>query len=104
MPRSISNRHPRTGPPDLPHRRNPSASDDLPYVKEAPSRPMGRSIAGPRQGALHAVLADEGAFRAWYDRSMPRVYTYLFHRCGRDRQLAEELTQQTFTDALRTHD
>lgn len=64
---------------------------------------MGRSLAEPARGALGDVLADEVVFRAWYDRSMPRVYGYLFQRCGRDRQLAEELTQQTFTDALRTH-
>lgn len=48
-----------------------------------------------------AVLADEQAFRAWYDRSLPTVYGYLFHRCGRDADLAEELTQQAFVEAVR---
>ena len=47
------------------------------------------------------VLADEQAFRAWYDRSLPTVYGYLFHRCGRDPDLAEELTQQAFVEAVR---
>ena len=65
---------------------------------------MRRSLGEPARGALGLVLADEAAFRAWYDRSMPRVYSYLFQRCGRDRTLSEELTQQTFTDALRTHE
>lgn len=64
---------------------------------------MGRSHAEPAPGALGEVLADELAFRAWYERSMPRVFSYLFQRCGRDWQLAEELTQQTFVDALKTH-
>lgn len=50
-----------------------------------------------------AVLADEQAFRAWYDRSLPSVYGYLFHRCGRDPDLAEELTQQAFVEAVRNY-
>jgi RNA polymerase sigma-70 factor (ECF subfamily) len=49
-----------------------------------------------------AVFADEPAFRAWYERSLPRVYTYLFHRCGRNAELAEELTQQAFVEAVRS--
>ncbi len=54
--------------------------------------------------AIHGdpvVVADEQAFRAWYDRSLPTVYGYLFHRCGRDPDLAEELTQQAFVEAVR---
>lgn len=54
-------------------------------------------------GVLGGVLTDDVAFRAWYDATLPRVYAYLYHRCGRDRALAEELTQQTFVDAIRTH-
>ena len=50
---------------------------------------------------LEAVFADEVAFRTWYDRSLPVVYGYLFHRCGRNPQLAEELTQQAFVEAVR---
>jgi len=50
-----------------------------------------------------AFLADEQAFRAWYDRSLPIVYGYLFHRCGRDPHLAEELTQQAFVEAVRNY-
>jgi RNA polymerase sigma-70 factor (ECF subfamily) len=49
-----------------------------------------------------AVFADELAFRAWYERSLPRVYAYLFHRCGRDPALAEELAQQAFVEAVRS--
>jgi RNA polymerase sigma-70 factor (ECF subfamily) len=43
------------------------------------------------------------AFRAWYDAVLPRVYGYLFQRCCRDRDLAEELTQQTFVEAVRSY-
>jgi RNA polymerase sigma-70 factor (ECF subfamily) len=50
---------------------------------------------------LADVFADEPAFRAWYDRSLPAVYAYLFHRCGRNAELAEELTQQAFVEAVR---
>lgn len=48
-----------------------------------------------------AVFADETAFRAWYDRSLPAVYRYLFHRCGRNPDVAEELTQLAFVEAVR---
>lgn len=52
---------------------------------------------------LGAVFADELAFRAWYDRGLPTVYGYLFHRCGRNPELAEELTQQAFVEAVRSY-
>jgi RNA polymerase sigma-70 factor, ECF subfamily len=51
---------------------------------------------------LEAVFTDEVAFRTWYDRSLPVVYGYLFHRCGRSPELAEELTQQAFVEAVRS--
>lgn len=64
---------------------------------------MDGSLAERRaRGALDAIVGDEAAFRDWYDAALPQVYRYLFHRCGRDRELAEELTQQTFVDALRS--
>jgi RNA polymerase sigma-70 factor (ECF subfamily) len=49
---------------------------------------------------LRLAFADEPAFRAFYDRSMPRVFAYLVSRGGGDRDLAEELTQQTFVAAV----
>lgn len=51
---------------------------------------------------LAAVLADETAFRDWYERALPRVYGYLYHRCGRNAALAEELAQQAFVEAVRS--
>jgi RNA polymerase sigma-70 factor (ECF subfamily) len=53
---------------------------------------------------LTAVFTDEPAFRAWYERSLPLVYGYLFHRCGRNAELAEELTQQAFVEAVHSRD
>ncbi len=50
---------------------------------------------------LEAIVADEAVFRAWYDAVLPRVYRYLLSRCGHDVALAEELTQQTFVEAIR---
>jgi RNA polymerase sigma-70 factor (ECF subfamily) len=50
---------------------------------------------------LRAAFADEAAFHAWYDRTMPRVYSFLANRCGGPGPLAEELTQQTFVEAVR---
>lgn len=50
---------------------------------------------------LRAAFEDEAAFRAWYDRSLPRVYAFIASRCGGPGPLAEELTQQTFVEAVR---
>ncbi len=49
---------------------------------------------------LQVALATDGAFEAWYRRTLPRVYSYLLSRCGNDPALAEELTQQTFIAAI----
>jgi RNA polymerase sigma-70 factor (ECF subfamily) len=50
---------------------------------------------------FRAAFADEAAFSAWYGRALPRVYSFLASRCGGPGPLAEELTQQTFVEALR---
>src|SRR5262245_25636804 len=64
---------------------------------------MGSSLADSRSPrTIAGIVADETAFRAWYDASLPRVYAYLYQRCGRDAELAQELTQQTFVDAVRS--
>lgn len=60
------------------------------------------STASEDRSEVAAVFADEMAFRAWYEQSLPRVYAYLFHRCGRDPELAEELAQQAFVEAVRS--
>jgi RNA polymerase sigma-70 factor (ECF subfamily) len=62
---------------------------------------MNAQVTLPFHATLASVIEDEAAFRAWYDEVMPRVYRYLAARCGGDVHLAEELTQQTFVDAVR---
>src|SRR6476661_3568709 len=52
--------------------------------------------------AVTTAAPTEAALRAWYDESLPRVYGYLFNRCGRNAHTAEELTQQTFVEAVRS--
>jgi RNA polymerase sigma-70 factor (ECF subfamily) len=46
------------------------------------------------------ALADPDAFRTFYDLMLPRVYSYLFHRVGGIRTVAEDLTQETFMAAV----
>ena len=58
--------------------------------------------AGARS-AFSAVFANEQTFDAWYARALGRVYAYVFPRCGRDQDLAEDLTQQTFIEVVRGH-
>ncbi|HUG95555.1 MAG TPA: RNA polymerase sigma factor [Pleomorphomonadaceae bacterium] len=73
----------------------------MPFEADSSVRPP-TAINGARS-ELGAVFADEIAFRAWYDRSLPTVYGYLFHRCGRNPELAEELTQEAFVEAVRSY-
>lgn len=46
-------------------------------------------------------LRDPVTFRAFYDEALPRVYSYLFHRCGGRVAVAEDLTQETFLAAVK---
>jgi RNA polymerase sigma-70 factor (ECF subfamily) len=48
------------------------------------------------------ALEDLEEFRAFYDRALPQVYSYLINRCGGARALAEDLTQETFEAAVKT--
>lgn len=59
------------------------------------------ATASSAREELRAAFEDEAAFRAWYERTLPRVYAFVASRCGGPGPLAEELTQQTFVEALR---
>ena len=50
---------------------------------------------------LAEAFGDAAAFRAWYDDAVERVYGYLYGRCGGDIEVAEDITQQTFLQAVR---
>jgi RNA polymerase sigma-70 factor, ECF subfamily len=50
---------------------------------------------------LDRIFRDPDAFKRWYEDAVVRVYRYLHGRCGGDAGLAEELTQQTFLEAIR---
>lgn len=61
------------------------------------------TLAAPGEGrpaSLADLVEDEIAFRDWYELALPRVYRYLLSRCDHDVALAEELTQQTFVEAV----
>ena len=51
--------------------------------------------------SLETLVADPVRFRAWYDEALPRVYRYFLTRCG-DQELAEEVTQEAFVEAIRS--
>jgi RNA polymerase sigma-70 factor (ECF subfamily) len=55
---------------------------------------------GARAEPAQAPLAGVDAFREFYDRALPRIYRYFYHRCGRAAGTAEELTQETFLAAV----
>ena len=62
---------------------------------------MTAPMAVEYEPSLSAIVRDEARFRDWYDTTVPRVHRYLAARCGGDDELAEELTQQTFVEAIR---
>jgi RNA polymerase sigma-70 factor (ECF subfamily) len=96
------------------------ALGDAGVVDDAPRRrPSPRPRAGAHRAAAPLPSPDEGpgddpvwqlverardgdtdAFGALYDRYVDTVYRYLFYRVG-NRQLAEDLTSETFLRALR---
>ena len=50
-------------------------------------------------GALR--LDDRAAFSAFYTDALPKVFGYFVTRCGNDRSVAEDLTQETFMAAVK---
>lgn len=61
------------------------------------------AVREPRT-SFRAMIVDEAVFDVWYREAMPRVYAYLYSRCGGDVALAEDLTQQAFVEAVRNAD
>lgn len=51
---------------------------------------------------LAPAVLDADAFEEWYRSVLPRVYGYLFKLTGGDRSKAENITQETFLQAVRT--
>jgi RNA polymerase sigma-70 factor, ECF subfamily len=54
-----------------------------------------------RREATGEIFASESSFRAFYEAALPRIYGYVYSRCGGDAAVAEELTQQAFVSAIR---
>jgi RNA polymerase sigma-70 factor (ECF subfamily) len=58
-------------------------------------------------GALGHVDRQTGAvdpawFRSFYEEALPAVYGYFFRRCGGRREVAADLTQETFVSAYQS--
>jgi RNA polymerase sigma-70 factor (ECF subfamily) len=47
------------------------------------------------------LCTDEAAFTAWYEQALPRVYGFVYGRCGGDSTMAEDVTAQAFLEAVR---
>lgn len=45
-------------------------------------------------------LTDPTRFAAFYDETLPIIYSYLYHRCGRRHDVAQDLTQEVFLAAV----
>jgi RNA polymerase sigma-70 factor, ECF subfamily len=59
------------------------------------------ATAEDRRRELAEALGDPVLFRAWYDDAVDRVYGYLYGRSGGDIEASEDITQQTFLQAIR---
>lgn len=72
-------------------------------VRPVPTRMLDADLEAPPDRGLQNTLESDVAFRIWYERCAPRVYAYLMTRCG-SANLAEELTQAVFVEAVRRPD
>jgi RNA polymerase sigma-70 factor, ECF subfamily len=59
------------------------------------------ATAEVRRRELAEAFTDAGAFRAWYDDAVDRVCGYVYARSGGDIEVAEDVTQQSFLQAIR---
>lgn len=54
-----------------------------------------------RAAALQAVFEDTFRLRGWVEETLPAVYGFVFARCGADRAIAEDITQETMVELVR---
>jgi RNA polymerase sigma-70 factor (ECF subfamily) len=59
------------------------------------------ATAEDRRRQLADAFGDPGAFRAWYDDAVERVFGYVYGRSGGNFEIAEDITQETFLQAVR---
>jgi RNA polymerase sigma-70 factor, ECF subfamily len=57
-----------------------------------------------RRSGFLAMCDDRDAFARWYGRALPRVYGYLRAQTGGNTDLAEDVTQQAFVQAIRARE
>lgn len=48
-----------------------------------------------------ADLRDPATFREVYAEMLPRIYSFVYHRCGANAAVAEDVTQEAFLAAVR---
>lgn len=63
--------------------------------------PAQREAADDAALRARAAAGDSDAFGELAAIYRPTIYTFVYHRCGRNRELADDVTQETFTRALR---
>lgn len=51
---------------------------------------------------FRGIFTDQRAFRSWYDRALPVVYSFVFARLGGEAEVAVEITQETFVEGVRS--
>jgi RNA polymerase sigma-70 factor (ECF subfamily) len=61
---------------------------------------LGRLFRGPGAELRAAAGGDRGAIGRLYEAHVDGLYTFVFYRVGRDTTLAEDVVQETFTQAL----
>lgn len=54
-----------------------------------------------RAAEFCAVVEDPARLRRWVTEALPKVYGFVFVRCGADEALAEEIVQETMEEVVR---
>lgn len=60
------------------------------------------SITQPDKELVEAAQADKTQFETLYHKYQGKIFNYFFFRVGHDRELAEEMTQETFLKAFKS--
>ena len=63
-----------------------------------------REDPAARRAGFLAMCDDRDAFARWYGRALPRVYGYVRAQTGGNTDLAEDVTQHAFVQAVRARE
>src|SRR5687767_13807817 len=62
------------------------------------------ALAKQRAEEFQDLFGDVAALRAWFDASLPKLFGFVFVRCGGVEAVAQDIVSETLLDAVRRRD